>query len=161
MAREPNDPSDVPNIDSLATSASMLARPTLRRPERPDQDDAPKPKGQTRPIEKRFLLKVDGQVKCSFDSGEAAKTAGTAITEGLSGRRGYGRRLPGAQVRVDPGLGPPPRCGGIIPADALLGRLLLAVSSRSKISAPPPAHSATATALDVAQDFFGLEAINR
>jgi hypothetical protein len=79
MAREPKDPSDVPNNDSRATSASMLTRPTLRRPERPDQDDAPKPKGQTRPIEKRFLLRVDGQVKCSFDSGEAAKTAGTAI----------------------------------------------------------------------------------
>jgi hypothetical protein len=79
MAREPKDPSDIPNNDSRATSASMLTRPTLRRPERPDQDDASKPKGQTRPIEKRFLLKVDGQVKCSFDSGEAAKTAGTAI----------------------------------------------------------------------------------
>ena len=79
MAREPKDPSDVPNIDSPATSTSMLTRPTLRRPERPDQDDAPKPKGQTRPIEKRFFLKVGGQIKCSFDRGEAAKTAGIAI----------------------------------------------------------------------------------
>jgi hypothetical protein len=79
MAREPNDPSSVPSIDSLATPASMLTRPTLRRPDRPDQDESPKPKGQTRPIEERFLLKVDGQLKRSFDSGEAAKTAGSKI----------------------------------------------------------------------------------
>jgi hypothetical protein len=57
----------------------MLIRPTLRRPDRPDQDALPNSKGQTRPIEKRFLLKVDGQLKRSFDSGEPAKTAGTAI----------------------------------------------------------------------------------
>jgi hypothetical protein len=79
MAREPNDPSSVPGIDSTATLASMLTRPTLRRPDRPDQDESPKPKGQTRPIEERFLLKVDGQLKRSFSSGEAAKTAGSTI----------------------------------------------------------------------------------
>ena len=62
-------------------SISMLAKPTLRRPDRSsDQDDLPpRSKGQTRPVEQRFLLKVDGQFKCSFDSEEAAKTAGTAI----------------------------------------------------------------------------------
>jgi hypothetical protein len=79
MAREPKDPSSVPGIDTSATQASMLTRSTLRRPDRPDQDESPKPKGQTRPIEERFLLKVDGQLKRSFGSGEAAKTAGSTI----------------------------------------------------------------------------------
>ena len=80
MAREPNDPSDVPSIDSPARPTSMLTRPTLRRPDRSsDQDDLAPPKGQTRPVEQRFLLKVDGQFKRSFGSEEAAKTAGTAI----------------------------------------------------------------------------------
>jgi hypothetical protein len=80
MAREPNDPSDVPSSDSPARPTSMLTRPTLRRPDRSsDQDDLAPPKGQTRPVEQRFLLKVDGQFKRSFGSEEAAKTAGTAI----------------------------------------------------------------------------------
>jgi hypothetical protein len=80
MAREPNDPSDVPSTDSPARQTSMLARTTLRRPDRSsDQDDLAPPKGQTRPVEQRFLLKVDGQFKRSFGSEEAAKTAGTAI----------------------------------------------------------------------------------
>jgi hypothetical protein len=79
MAREPNDPSSVPGIDSSATPTSMLTRSTLRRPDRPDQDESRKPKGQTRPIEERFLLKVDGQLKRSFGSGEAAKIAGGTI----------------------------------------------------------------------------------
>jgi hypothetical protein len=80
MAREPNDPSDVPSIDSPARPTSMLARPPLRRPDRSsDQDDLAPPKGQTRPVEQRFLLKVDGQFKRSFSSEEAAKTAGTVI----------------------------------------------------------------------------------
>jgi len=79
MAREPKDPSSVPGIDTSATQASILTRSTLRRPDRPDQDESPKPKGQTRPIEERFLLKVDGQLKRSFGSGEAAKTAGGTI----------------------------------------------------------------------------------
>ncbi len=58
----------------------MLTRPTLKRSDRSsDQDDLAPPKGQTRPIEQRFLLKVDGQFKRSFSSEEAAKTAGTAI----------------------------------------------------------------------------------
>jgi hypothetical protein len=46
------------------------------------------------------------------------------------------------------------------PSDALPRSLLLAVS-RSQISSPPSADSATAAALDVAQNFFGLKAINR
>ena len=47
----------------------MLARPTLTRP---DQDDASKPKSQSRPTEERFLLRVDGQIKRSFSSKEDA-----------------------------------------------------------------------------------------
>ena len=54
----------------------MLARPTLTRPA---QEDASKPKTQTRPTEERFLLKVDGQIKRSFSSKEAAATAGAVI----------------------------------------------------------------------------------
>ena len=54
----------------------MLARPTLTRPV---QDDASKPKPQARPIEERFLLRVDGQIKRSFSSKEDAATAGAVI----------------------------------------------------------------------------------
>jgi hypothetical protein len=46
---------------------------------RPDQDDGQKPVGQARPTEERFLLRVDGQTKCSFSSKEAATTAGATI----------------------------------------------------------------------------------
>ena len=46
------------------------------------------------------------------------------------------------------------------PADALPCRLLLAVVW-AQISAPPSADSAAATALDVAQNFFGPKAVNR
>jgi len=70
MAREPNAPSD---------RAAMVARATLKRPERPDQDEPARPKGQTRPIEERFLLRVDGQTKCSFSSKETAVIAGAKI----------------------------------------------------------------------------------
>ena len=55
----------------------MLARPTLTKP--PDQQAAEKPKGQVRPTEERFLLRVDGQIKRSFSSKEAAATAGAAV----------------------------------------------------------------------------------
>ena len=76
MAREPNAPSDIPP----ESKAAMLARTTLKRPDRPAQDDEPaRPKGQTRPIEKRFLLRVDGQIKRSFSDKELAATAGTVI----------------------------------------------------------------------------------
>ena len=58
----------------------MLARPTLRKPPRKEQDeDLSSPKGQTGPIDKRFLLKVDGQIKTSFDTKEHAITAGAPI----------------------------------------------------------------------------------
>ena len=57
----------------------MLARPTLKKPPEKDQDDLSSPKGQARPIDKRFLLRVDGQVKTSFDAKEHATTAGAAI----------------------------------------------------------------------------------
>jgi hypothetical protein len=65
MAREPNSPLD------------RAARTTLKRPE-PDQDE-PRPKGQARPIEERYLLRVDGQMKRSFSSKETAVTAGAKI----------------------------------------------------------------------------------
>jgi hypothetical protein len=59
----------------------MLARPTLTKPPRKDQDqdDLSPPRGQTRPVDKRFLLRVDGQVKTSFDTKELAAKAGAAI----------------------------------------------------------------------------------
>jgi hypothetical protein len=57
----------------------MLARRTLTK--RPEQPTAEKPKGQTRPTEERFLLRVDGQLKCSFRSKEAAITAGGVINK--------------------------------------------------------------------------------
>jgi hypothetical protein len=56
---------------------AMLARPTLTK--RPDATAAEKPKGQARPVEERFLLRVDGQTKRSFSSKEPATIAGTAV----------------------------------------------------------------------------------
>lgn len=58
----------------------MLARPTLTKPEQPA---ANKPKAQARPIEERFLLRVDGQFKRSFSSKEAAMAAGGVIKKGF------------------------------------------------------------------------------
>ena len=55
----------------------MLARPTLTKPT--DKDEASQPKGQVRPTEERFLLRVDHQTKRSFSSKEPAMTAGSAI----------------------------------------------------------------------------------
>ena len=54
----------------------MLARPTLTKPKLPA---AEKPKGQARPTEERFLLRVDGQTKRSFSGKEPAMRAGGAI----------------------------------------------------------------------------------
>ena len=54
----------------------MLARPTLTRPELPAPEN---PKGQARPTDERYLLRVDGQTKRSFSSKEPAITAGDAI----------------------------------------------------------------------------------
>jgi len=54
----------------------MLARPTLTKPEQPAPEN---PKGQARPTDERYLLRVDGQTKRSFSSKEPAITAGAAI----------------------------------------------------------------------------------
>jgi hypothetical protein len=55
----------------------MQARPTLTKSR--DQDNSSTPKSQARPVDKRFLLRVDGQVKTSFGTKEPAVTAGAAI----------------------------------------------------------------------------------
>jgi len=55
----------------------VLARPIFTKPRR-DQDES-RPRRQVRPIEKRFVLKVDGQIKTSFDTKEPAATAGAVI----------------------------------------------------------------------------------
>jgi hypothetical protein len=55
----------------------MLARPTLKKPSEQDGDGPLK--GQARPTEERFLLRVDGQIKRSFASKEAAAAAGVAV----------------------------------------------------------------------------------
>lgn len=57
----------------------MLARPTLNRPDRPDRGELARPKGQTRPVEERYLVWVDGQIKRSFSSKEPAVIAGAEI----------------------------------------------------------------------------------
>lgn len=54
----------------------MLGRPILTKPA---QESANKPKTQARPTEERFLLKVDGQVKCSFGGKVDAASAGAKI----------------------------------------------------------------------------------
>src|SRR5262245_12365957 len=76
----------------------MPPRPTLTKPPPKDQDDLSTPKGQARPIDKRFLLKVDGQIKTSFDSKEPAATAGAAIKKLF---RSWWLRLP-IPKRVSP-----------------------------------------------------------
>jgi hypothetical protein len=50
--------------------------------------------------------------------------------------------------------------GGIIYPTLRRAALLLAVVG-TKVSSSPSTNSATAAALDVAQNFFGMEAINR
>jgi hypothetical protein len=54
----------------------MLARPTLKTLQPEEFTPA---RGQVRPAEERFLLRVDGQTKRSFDSKEPALTAARAI----------------------------------------------------------------------------------
>jgi hypothetical protein len=54
----------------------MATRPTLTRPDQPEKR---KPAGQLRPAEQRYRLRVDNQEKQSFESKEAALTAGQAI----------------------------------------------------------------------------------
>ena len=69
-----------PIIDLDAGRRGPILCGLLRLDRSSDQDDLPpRSKGQTRPVEQRFLLKVDGQFKCSFGSEEAAKTADAAI----------------------------------------------------------------------------------
>jgi hypothetical protein len=46
---------------------------------KPIQDEAGRPKTQTRSTEEQFLLRVDGQIKRSFSSKEDAATAGAII----------------------------------------------------------------------------------
>jgi hypothetical protein len=65
----------VPVEAGAATEITMLARPALTK--RPDATTAEKPKGQARPAEERFLLRVDGQTKRSFSS------KGPAITSNI------------------------------------------------------------------------------
>ena len=77
MAREP---------DSPERATAVFNRPKMTRPERPAQDDSPtKLMRQARPVEERFLLRVDGQIKRSFSSKEAAATAGAAIKKAYPG----------------------------------------------------------------------------
>jgi hypothetical protein len=62
------------NISPLTLPAADRA--TLKRPA-PDEGRTP-PK-QTRQVQRRFVLKIDGQAKKSFDDKEAALQAGREI----------------------------------------------------------------------------------
>jgi hypothetical protein len=55
----------------------MVAKMPLKKPH--DQEEPAKPKGQQRAAEERYRLRVDGQLKRSFDSKEEAVTAGHVI----------------------------------------------------------------------------------
>lgn len=77
MASDQNTSSE--GIDAPESRAATLSRPTLRRPDRPDRDELARPKGQARPIEERYLLRVDAQIKRSFSSKEPAVVAGAKI----------------------------------------------------------------------------------
>lgn len=80
MVGEPKNHSE--SIDAPESRAATLSRPTLKRPDRPDRpdrDEPARPKGQARPIEDRYLLRVDAQLKRSFSSKEAAVIAGAEI----------------------------------------------------------------------------------
>jgi hypothetical protein len=55
----------------------MLARATLKRPE--DPADRRPAATQARPADERFVLKVDGQAKRSFDEKDAALRFGAEI----------------------------------------------------------------------------------
>jgi len=58
---------------------ALMAKMTMPKKKESTEDDEPFVKGQTRPQEKRFLLKIDSQTKASFDSEEEAQKAGKAI----------------------------------------------------------------------------------
>ena len=64
------------DINNSEVKTAMLARPKLTRPEQPV---AEKQKTQGRPVDERFLLRVDGQIKRSFSSKDSAMTAGSKI----------------------------------------------------------------------------------
>jgi hypothetical protein len=53
-----------------------VAKMTLNKPH--DQEEPARQKGQHRAAEERYRLRVDGQLKRSFSSKEAALTAGPA-----------------------------------------------------------------------------------
>ena len=55
----------------------MLARPTLKRPD--EQTESQAAATQAKPAEERFILKVDGQAKRSFQSKDAAVRLGAEI----------------------------------------------------------------------------------
>ena len=75
---EPKNPSE--SIDAPGKSSSNpFTTYVEKRPDRPDRDELIRPKGEARPIEQRYLLRVDLQLKRSFGSKEPAVIAGTAI----------------------------------------------------------------------------------
>jgi len=58
----------------------VLDKPTLKRPRQAPAEEAPPVRaGQTKPAEQRFVVRVDGQPKCSFSDKEAAKQRGQEI----------------------------------------------------------------------------------
>lgn len=64
-------------IENNGAEIIMAMRPTLKKPSEEGSDVMRV--DQTRPKEERFLLRVDGQIKRSFDSKESAVTAGAVI----------------------------------------------------------------------------------
>ena len=56
-----------------------MAKMTMPKKRETADDDEPIAKGQARPQEKRYLLKIDSQTKASYDSEEEAQKAGKAI----------------------------------------------------------------------------------
>jgi hypothetical protein len=77
MVGKPNNHSE--SIEALESRAEKLSRPTLKRPDRSSSDEPARPKGQARPIEERYVLRVDAQIKRSFSSKEPAVIAGAEI----------------------------------------------------------------------------------
>jgi hypothetical protein len=56
-----------------------MAKMTMPKRKETADEEEPTPKGQARPQEKRFLLKIDSQTKASYDSEEEAQKVGKAI----------------------------------------------------------------------------------
>lgn len=57
----------------------MLDRPKLTRHAKAQDEEEQRPQGQARSTEERFHLRVDGQMKRSFPTKQAALTAGSVI----------------------------------------------------------------------------------